>query len=247
MKNFIKTIKDKDHKLTKFLEKKDLGAIEKALNDLENQHQEIIDNSKDVNYLLDLIEKHEIKENDIEKNDQNSDDRSVWINKIKGALEKMHLLATDKLRADDIAYLQKEKSKLKFEKEQLEKEHHLIHHLIAKAKMYLMDARNIICKEITKGYDIANVGEKLLEHFGKEIKGEPDYDNGRKKIREMLESTFSINKIKSRELIDLLEKSNVLQYKVDTSNIMTIPDYDDYSEFTNLNYSPLFGTWYINA
>jgi hypothetical protein len=247
MKDFIKTIKDKDLKLTKSLDKKELVDIEKTLNDLETQHQEIKDNLKDVNYLLDLIEKHKITEVSASKTNKKVAHRSSWLAKIKDNIEKIHVLHTNKLTPDDIAFLQKESSKLKFEKEQLAKEHHLIHQLIAKARIYLMNTRNAICEEITKGHDIAAVGEKLLEHFGKEIKEEMDYDFGRKKIMTSLEETFLINKIQAKKLFDILEKSNVLQYNMDTSNIIPISNYEDYSEYTNINYMPLFGTWHINA
>ncbi len=247
MKNFVKTIRDKDIKLTKSLDKKELVDIEKTLSDLETQHQEIKDDLKDVNYLLNLIEKHNIIEVSDSEENKKVAHRSSWLAKIKDNIEKIHVLHTNKLTPDDIAFLQKENSKLKFEKDQLEKEHHLIHQLIAKAKVYLMNTRNVICEEITKGHDIAAVGEKLLEHFGKEIKEEMDYDFGRRKIINNLEDTFLINKIQAHKLFDILEKSKVLQYNMDTSNIIPIPDFENYSEYTNINYMPLFGTWHINA
>jgi len=120
-----------------------------------------------------------------------------------------------RLSPSDIEFLQKENSKLKFEKEQLEKEHHHIHQLIAKATIYLINLRNTACEEITKGHNIAGVGEKLLEHFGKIINEETSYDFGRKKIIEFLESLFSLNRIKANKLFALLEKSRVLHYEID--------------------------------
>ena len=245
MKNFIETIKKKDKKITKFFEKKELSKLEKMHANLEEEHQEIRENLKEVNYLLDLIEKHQVKT--AEHQDKKIKERNNWLKKIKSTIEKIHVSNTEKLSSDDIEFMQKEKSKLLFEKSQLEKEHHHIHQLLAKMDIYMMDARNMVCKEISKGYDIADVGEKLLEHFGNKINEKIDYDSGRKKIMKFLENLFSINKIKARELVDLLEKSSVIYYKTDYSNIVTIPDYDDFLEFTNLNYIPLFGTWYINA
>ncbi|HHC79631.1 MAG TPA: hypothetical protein ENK46_07105 [Flavobacteriia bacterium] len=245
MKNFIETIKKKDKKITNFFEKKELGKLEKMYAELEEEHQEIRENLKEVNYLLDLIEKHQVEAT--EQPDKKIKDRNNWLEKIKSTIEKIHVSTTENLSSDDIEFVQKEKSKLLFEKSQLEKEHHHIHQLLAKIDIYMMDARNTVCKEITKGYDIADVGEKLLEHFGNQLNEETDYDSGRKKIMKFLESLFSINKIKARELVDLLEKSSVIYYKTDYSNVITIPDYDDFIEFTSLNYTPLFGTWYINA
>jgi len=246
MKNLIKTIREKDRKITDFFENQELTKLEKILSELEEEHQEIKKQLKEVNYLLDLIEKHKISSEKGGENQQRKE-RGNWLEKIKKTIESIHLLPKQKLSKEDITFLQSEKSKLLFEKEQLEKEHHLIHHLIAKTEVFLMDAQNIVCKEITKGYDIAAVGEKLLEHFGKELKDTLDYEQGRNKIRKMLEETFSINKIASKKLIDLLEKSNVIYYQIDFSNIIEYPIDSSLDEFTSTNYVPLFGTWHINA
>ncbi|RUA07085.1 MAG: hypothetical protein DSY82_08700, partial [Flavobacteriia bacterium] len=133
------------------------------------------------------------------------------------------------------------------QKDQLEKEQHHILALIAKTKIYLMDARDQVCKEITKGYDIAAVGEKLLEHFGKKPEEAISYDSGRKIMMRFFEEHFAIDRIRSKELFDLLEKSKVITYTPDLSNLIEIPDYSNFGEFTNLNYMPLFGNWHINA
>jgi len=245
MENFINIIKKNDKKLTDFFESKQLKEVEKTYNELENQHQEIKESLKNVNYLLDLIEKHQIETSTTEKQ-QNTSEKESWLSKLKKKFEEIHLINTDKLSSDDIAYLQKEKGKLIFEKEQLEKEHHHIHQLIAKANSYLTNLRNSECEEITKGYDIAKVGEKLLEHFGRKIE-EEDYYFGRKKVVNYLEETFSLNRIKANELFELLEKSRVLKYKVDYSNMVNVPVYENFDEFSNFDYVPMFGNWLINA
>ncbi|RUA11138.1 MAG: hypothetical protein DSY82_04010, partial [Flavobacteriia bacterium] len=61
MKRFIKKISKKDQKLSKYFEKKELKKLEKIYYDLNSQHGEIKEHLKEVNYLLDLIEKHNIK------------------------------------------------------------------------------------------------------------------------------------------------------------------------------------------
>ncbi len=245
MKNFIKSIKIKDKKITAFIEKNELSKLGKIYADLEEEHQAIRKNLSDVNYLLDLIEQHELKavESDIEREKV----RKNWLRKIKSAIEIFHLSNDKNLTPADIEFLQKEKSKLLFEKDQLEKEHYHIHQLIAKTKIYVMNVRNKACEEITKGHDIAAVGEKLLEHFGKELKEGTNYNSGRRKIRNFLEKLFSLNQIQAKELVDLLEDSKVIDYKIDYSKVVIVPEYNGFSEFTNLNYAPLLGTWFINA
>ncbi len=247
MKNFIKTLKNRDKKIVKFFEGQKLAKLEKVFAELEEEHQAIKSNLKDVNYLLDLIEKHKIDATKPSSKKNNKKTRNTWLGKIEKTIEKFHLSSTKDLSPEDIAFLKKEKGKLLFEKEQLEKEHHHIHHLLAKTGIYIMDTRNSISREITKGYDIAEVGEKLLEHFGKEIKDAIDYESGRSKIIKMLGKTFAINKIKAKLLFDLLEKSKVISFNVDYSGIISISDYNEFDQFINTNYIPVTGNWIINA
>lgn len=247
MKRFLKKISKKEQKLSKFFEKKELEKLEKVYYDLDEQHRELKEHLKEVNYLLDLIEKHDIQADEVSVERKKNKEKSRWLKKLRDSFEKFHLLHTDTLSAADIEFLRKEKNKLQFEKDQLEKEEHHIIVLMVKAKIYLMDARNLVCKEITKGYDIASTGEKLLEHFGKKLKDSVSYESGRKIFMRFFEEHFDMDRIRSKELFDLLEKSNVISYTPDYSNLIEIPNYSSFNEYTNINYMPLFGDWYINA
>ena len=245
--NLIENIKKMDEEISKFFEKKELEGFEKLYNNLEVQHKEIKSNLKKINYLLELIEKHKVEENSITGIAKKIEKQSNWLSKIKGTFESFHLLHTDKLSAEDLEYLQKEKNKLNFEKEQLEKEHHNIHQLLAKSNVYLNNLRNSECEKITNGYNIAGVGEKLLEHFGKIIDEETSYNLGRKTILEFLENFFSLNKIEANNLFVLLEKDSVLHYEINYSNAMHYQTFQNSDQFTNLDYTPILGKWYINA
>jgi len=245
MENFIKIIKAKDKEISKFFEKKDMRKLEEMKAKLEEEHQEIKEHLKEVDYLLDLIAHHQIESTTT--TEKQGKKRKTWLDKIKTAFEDANQKTINDLSTEEISFLEKEKSKLLFEKELLEKEHYHIHQLIAKTEVFLMDAQNDVCKEITKKYDIAAVGEKLVEHFGKELDGEIDYESGRAKIRKMLEKTFSINKLQSKELFDLLEKTKVISFNIDYSNLLVIPNYDDFDQYTDTSYVPLFGNWKINA
>jgi len=247
MKKIIKVIKKKDAKITKFFERQELSKLERIYTELEEEHQEIKENLKEVNYLLDLIEKHKIDTLENSDTPKKVKKRNNWLEKIKSTIENLHLSKTKSLSSDDIEFLQKEKSKLLFEKSQLEKEHHHIHQLIAKSDIYVMDVRNMVCEKITKGHNIAAISQKLIEYFGNIIEGEADYNLGRKKIMRFLETTFLINKIQAKTVIDILEKSKILHYTVDLEKTINIPEYDDFIKFTNLNYRSLIGTWHINA
>lgn len=245
MKDFIKTIKSNDKKITAFFEDQQLKEVEKTYKELETQHQEIKDTLKNVNYLLDLIEKHQIEPSATDSQ-QNIVEKQNWLSKIKNKFEEIHLIKTSELSLEDIKFLQKEKAKLEYEKGQLEKKHHHIHQLIAKTYSYLINLRNSECEEITKGYDIAKIGEKLLEHFGEKME-ENTYNSGRKTIIKFLEEQFSLNRVKGHKLFDILERSKLINYKIDYSNILTVPVYQNSDEFENLDYVPMFGNWCINA
>ena len=246
MKNFEQEIKEKDQKLNNFYSNKELENIEDLIIDLEKELQQIDDNLKDTNYLLDLIEKHHIEES-ATPNNQKIDNRKNWLAEKKVAFEKFHLRHTKELSPKDIKFLQTEKSKLVLEKKQLDEEHKHVNLLIAKANVKLSETRNVVCKEITKGHDIAAVGEKLIEHFKNKISEETTYESGRKTILKFLEEFFSIDKIQSRNLFDILEKSKLVNYKVDIKDIVEFPDYEDFSDTGYIDYPPIFGTWSINA
>ncbi len=246
MKRFVKLIKEKEERLKKSYAKSELKNIEKITSDLETQHQQIKDDLIEINYLLSLIEEHQIKaanSTDIKKTGQLNN----WLTKIKIAFEKYHLRHVDTLSAADITFLQNEKRNLELEKTRLEVEHHYIHALIAKAKVYEMDVFDSVCKELTKGQTITEVGEKLVAHFGKQLANEMTYDMGRRQLMRFIENTFAIDRIRTKKLIDVLEKSKVINFKIDISTIPVYPDLEIYSDFSDVNYIPLFGIWHINA
>jgi len=247
MKNFIKLIKQKDKRITASYINQELKNFESILEQLEIEHQKIKDDVSTINYLLDLIEKHQIDAAETNNEFQVKSTDKNWLKELTNTFEKFHLMSSGKLSSKDITYLKAEKAKLLSEKQRLEKEHKSIHELIAKTSVLLMDVRETVCNELSKGHHIADVGEKLLENFGKEVKGESDYNSGKGKIIHFLEDTFLINKIQSKGIFDLLEKSNVVEYTTEVSNINFNNYIGDYYYFSNYHYIPLTGTWHINS
>jgi len=247
MKNFIKLVKQKDKKITASYINQELKNFENISEQLEIEHQQIKDDVSTINYLLDLIEKHQIETIDTKNEFQEKSTDKNWLKELTHTFEKFHLMTTNKLSSKDITYLKTEKSRLLSKKQRLDKEHKSLHELIAKTSVLLMDVRETVCNELSKGHHIADVGEKLLEHFGKEVKDESDYNSGKRKIIHFLEDIFLINKIQSKGIFDLLEKSKVIEYTTKVSNI-NINNYSgDYYYFSNYHYIPLIGTWHINS
>ncbi len=245
MERFIKKFKEKEASLEKSYISSELENIEKITSDLEREHQQIIQDIDDVDYLLSLIEKHQIKTVTDPEKARNHD--KGWVTKIKNAFEKYHLMHPEKLSSSDIEFLQNEKYKLELEKKHLETEHHHIHGLIAKTRSYAMNVMDNVCKDLSGGQTVTELGQKLLDHFGKKINHVSSYDSGKKEIIKFLEETFSVNKISSKKIFDILKKSKVIYFQLDVSNVMIYPPYENFTEFTTTDYVPIFGAWFINA
>jgi len=245
MKNFIKYLQKNDAKLIESYASKELDNLETLMFDLQKEHQQIKEHLKKVNHLLELIDKHNINEL---KAPTNSKENKVeeWLDKLKKSFEKFYLLSTDKLSQGDIEVLQKEKGKLLALKNKLTEQHKHIHTLIAKTFTYLIDTQNKICKELTNGYDVAAISQKLVDHFGQKIKSS-SYNAGKKMIIEFLENTFNINKIDAKTVFDILEKNHILYYQINYSNAYEFPTYEDVSEYESMTYIPTEGSWYIYA
>lgn len=245
MKTFLKFLQKKDADLIESYTSKELHNLETIMFDLQKEHQEIKENLKKVNHLLDLIEKHDVKPTE-NKESETEGTIEKWLEKLKKSFEKLHLLPTEKLSKEDMALLQREKGKLLSFKHKLEDQHKHIHTLIAKTFTYLIDTQNKICKELSNGYDVAAISQKLVDHFGRKLDA-TSYEEGKKQLMEFLEKTFSINKIDAKTIFDILEKNHILYYQINYSNAYEFPTYQDVSEYETLTYIPTEGSWYIYA
>lgn len=246
MENFIKLIQEKDKEITNSDMNKELKNFEKILEKLEVEHTQIKEDISTIDYLLDLIEKYPIEVES--KNDVLNDKKTSkkWLKELESTFEKFHLMHSDKVSNNDIEYLKTEKSKLLAEKSRLEKEHKNLHDLIAKTTIQLMEVREAVCKILSKGHSISDVGEKLMEHFGKKIDNEFSYGSGRRKIIRFLEDTFLINKIQSKGIFEILEKSKILNFKLELPKNNILFQNKDLASYAN-GYIPLVSNWYINS
>ncbi|HFS66823.1 MAG TPA: hypothetical protein ENK67_01270 [Flavobacteriia bacterium] len=243
MKTFLKFLQKQDAKLIESYASRELHNLEDLMFDLQKEHEQIKENLKKVNHLLDLIEKHDIKPEKTEKEETSVE---KWLDKLKNTFEKFHLLSKEKLSKEDIAVLQKEKGKLLALKHKLEEQHKHIHTLLAKTFTYLIDTQNKICEELTKGYDVAAISQKLVDHFGRKLEATM-YEQGKNQLMEFLEKTFNINKIDAKTIFNILEKNHILYYQINYSNTYEFPTYQDVSEYESMTYMPTDGTWFIYA
>ena len=245
MENFIKLIKEKDKKIDDSYINRELNVFEEVLEKLEEEHKLLIKNQTEVEHLLELIEKHELETSKPYEYIEDEWGIKEWLSNVTYILEKLHLLPTNELTEKDLEYLKAEKSKLLFEKSRLESEHKRLHKLIIETKLSLNDVRENVCKELTKGYSIAAVAEKMLVDFKAKTENEYYYDTGRKKIIQYLESLFDLNKVSSKIVFQVLEKSKVIEY---VYNIKDEPNYHSgFNYNSNYYFAPFKGTWHLKA
>jgi len=247
MKNFIKLIKDKEEKISTSFTNKELKKLEHIMMQLKDQHLLIKKDISSINYLLDLIDKHQINEARLSSNNIAQNNFNNWVTDLTKTFEDFHLKQHDKLSPQDVEYLKIEKSKLLNEKKRLKEEQKHITALMAKTRIFLMDIRETRCNELSKGHTIADVGEKLLTHFGEEVPNEMDYDFGKRKIINFLEEAFLINKIDSKKLFDILEKSKAVNYIPEIPSIIRNSETVRFDDYIDYSYEPIGGAWHINS
>ncbi len=241
MKTFIEDIKNRDSKITSSFIKEEIWKIHSVEDELNSEKEILEKQLKQINYLLDLIEKYEIEVN-LEKKNKNH--RKSWLNKLEKKLEEYYLLEKDSLTSADKKFLEEEKSKLLFEKEKLKEEIKAIIKEMAENKVLLMDLYETITTKITKGHNLASVWEKLIEKFGKKLVSDTYYDIWADKIKKFLEKEFKLDKIETNILFKILEDSNLIYFKIDNSFIpYSSLTYDAF--YTNLE-MPIW-EWYINS
>lgn len=244
MTYFKKLIKEKDKSILFYHKKKDIKALELVLSELNKEHAALKDNLNEVIYLLTLIDKHSIKtiEKKEEQPSKHQKEIKKWLQSLKDIFEGFHNTSTEDLDKEEIDFIKLEKAKLLEEKKNLEHQLKYINNIISKTTVLLTDVRNEFCKKITKGYDIVAVAKKMSEKYGDKVVG--TYTSGRKEIILFLEKTFKINKISSKELIELLEKSNIINFKIDIPENDVFYYYKDYG-FAD-EFVPIIGAWHIN-
>ncbi|NOZ46262.1 MAG: hypothetical protein GXO79_05715 [Chlorobi bacterium] len=244
MKKFEKLINEKNKSIFFNHQKKDINALKNSLDQLKSEHDNVKEDLNTISYMLSLIDKHSFG-NDIKTTNDIIEHNHIskWIKETKAAFEKLYLMNSEELKQSDKEFISAEKVKLTSEFNRLEKQLNYLDAIIAKTVILLQDLQENLCKSITKGYDLAAIGEKLLEKFGKKT-DLTLYSVGRKNFIKFIEDTFLINKIKSKEILDLLIERKVLDYVIDLSNI-DVTYYNNNSESNN--FIPVEGNWIINS
>jgi len=229
MKIIEKMMKEKDDLVTFYHQKKDFDSLKTSLSQLIEEHDHIKKDLNSVNYLLDLVEKHNINELESLTNEyMDHEHLTKWFEKIKISFEKLHLKNEVDLNISDKEFIKTEKSKLVVEKTHLEKHLSSLDGIIAKSRALVKNLSENFCSDLTTVDNIEAVGKKLMKKFKGSLQA--TYSTGRKDIINFLESTYKINKIKSKELFDLLAYSGIIEYKIDDSNIDDIQYFDYYNE-----------------
>ena len=241
MEKFSEKIKGKVDKLNHSYTKKELKGIEHQMADFEKDEREITDNLRKVDYLLGLIEHHDVNEVEITDKEVKIEYEKYLLD-LENDFERIYKTSKEELTKSEIELLETEKNKLEAEKKRLARDQKYILSLIAQANVYLMEARETTFKEYTNGYGITEVSEKLVDHFGKKSELTV-YEVGRRDMIKFIEKTFSIGRIDAHKAFNILENSEVVKFVVDISSL----EYMSYNNYMSMEYTPVFGNWFINA
>ncbi|MCF6182350.1 hypothetical protein [Lutibacter sp.] len=244
MNSYIKKIINiKDQKVIFYHKEKDIKALEVILSELKEEQSKIKNNLNNIIYLITLVDKHKIESKKLKTTGIVEEHKHIdeWVKSLTTIFEGLHNKSTADLSSEEIDFLSLEMPKLIDKKNILELQMKYINNIVAKTTVLLLNLRNELCKEITKGYDINDVIKKMLAKFGKKVIG--TYTSGRKEIIKFLENIFEINKVQSKELIDLLEKNNIIHFKIDIPDNDVFYYYSDYG-FAD-EYVPIIGAWNI--
>ncbi len=115
----------------------------------------------------------------------------------------------------DREFVARELPLLKAEKHAAETRLRKIEELITKTRVLIDDLNEDLCRELSGGHSLAAVGEAIVKEFDRKLK--KGYSEGRKKIREFMQSHYRINKAETRDLFSLIEEAGTLHYQVDIS------------------------------
>ena len=243
MKIIEKLIEEKNKQIQFHHQKNDVEGLSKTLSELNVERNNLIEDLNSVNYLLDLISEHSIDELDNLTDELiEHENFSLWIEQIKFEFEKLYSNSSAEINQPNKAFIKSEKIKLISMQKKLENELSYFNSIVSKTKNLLNNLQENYCKDLTKGYNIAAVGEKLLNKFGKDSTI-TTYTGGRQKIMHFLEKTFSLDKRKSKQLFDLLEKCGVYNYVADLTAVGNVY----YADISNNKTIPMVGIWVINA
>ncbi len=239
-----RVIQEKDGTIIFHHQKKDIDALKKLLKEFEEDHDKIKNNLVKVNYLLTLVEDHPADNTaDVSKESVAREDLDRWLEKTKMIFERLYLKHPEELKVSDKELIRKEKIKLLSEHESLKRQLHSLDLIIAKTKFMVSDLQEDLCIDLTGGAGMEAVGRKLIEKFGEEIK-DTTYTDGRNSVVRYLEKSYSLNKIKSNSLFDILEDNKIVEYIIDTHIPVNI-EYYNYDK-KGLDWIQLMGTWKIN-
>lgn len=242
MERIEKMMKEKVDKIILHHQKKDLKALKASLTQLKKEHNEVKKDLDTIYYFLDLFDEINL-ENPERPSDKSGESAFLGRKpeKSRKIFEQLYLKA-ENLSPEEKEFIAREKEKLLNEKTILEK--HLKHFdiLIAKTKVFLNDIRNVICSELIKGADLVAVGQKLSNKFGNKVTTS-FYSEGKWAIIKFLEHEFSLNRIDSKLLFDLLEDGKIVRYHVN------IPDQEAMiypNDKEGIDFMPIEAVWEIN-
>ncbi len=252
-KEFAEWFKKSDEKIVGYHLKKDKENLKRTLQELENELEDMKQLRSKIDRLIKQSEKivgsHDQKK---ETKPEANQDLHGWLQKAEESLNRIFSLDKDKLTSDDLKTINEELPRLRAEKIRLNNRIRKLLEIIAKTKYLINDLNEDLCKELSNGHSLAEVGQALVGKFSNEFK--EDYFSGKDDMCDFLQKHFKIDESAACELFDLLEEVGIVRFKIDTSEeVLQQPflyygtDWDDpMMEYVTIP-PELMGHWEINS
>ncbi len=252
-REFAEWFSKSDQKIANYHLQKDKENLKRTLNELEDELNEMKTLRKKLDLLITQAESLTNGSSDNQEiKKETPPDFHRWLKEEEDNLMRIFSLAKNERTADDLQTVRKELPRLKAEKIRLDNRIRKLLEIIAKTKYLIDDLNEDLCRELSNGRSLAEVGQVLAEKFSHEFR--EDYFSGKDDMCDFLQEHYKIQRKEACELFDLLEEKGLVRFKMDTTeNLIQQPllyygtDWDDpMMEYVTIP-PELMGYWEINA
>ncbi len=251
--DFAQWFQTKDRNAMDFHLKKDTRNLQKTLQSLNDELNEM----KSIQHKLDILiskarQFPDIKDIKVNLLKEETADFQGWLQRTEDKLDKIFAKKAEDLQDDELQLLKAELPRLLTEQRRLANRIQKILEIIAKTRFLIDDLNEDLCKQLSGGRSLAEVGETLLHKFSREFR--EDYFSGKEDIIAFLEDHYKISKKSAIELFNLLEETGTIVYHIEIpENIKNQPllyygtDWDDPMMDYVSTPVELFGFWEIKS
>jgi len=213
-KEFAEWFSKHDQKIIDYHLQKDRENLKRTLRELQEELQEMKALREKIDYLIKESERI-VGKGEASLKKEEIKDYTTWLSEAEEKLTRIFKLESNTLSAADREVVQKELPRLRAEKVRLNNRIRKLMEIIAKTKFLLQDLNEDLCRQLSNGHTLAEVGEALAQKFSHEFR--EDYFSGRDDMCAFLKERYQISHKSACALFDLLEEVGLVHFKMDLS------------------------------